>query len=100
MTFCFKNIGHNAQAQAKDQDPYLRADQMYRDIYSAMTFPEIQAAINDAARIDYVADPQLVRAQLPPRLGQLVIGPEGTGGLLTQTECKILYGRKIEEEGI
>jgi hypothetical protein len=73
---------------------------MYRDIYSAMTFPEIQAAINDAARIDYDADPQLVRAQLPPRLGQLVIGPEGTGGLLTQTECKILYGRKIEEEGI
>ncbi len=66
MTFWFKNTWQNAQAQAKDQDPYLRADQLYRDIIKARTFPEIQAAINDAAPIDYDANQQLVRAQLPP----------------------------------
>ncbi len=46
-------ISHDAQAKA--QDPYLHADQVYRDIISAKTFPEIQAAIDNAAQIDHDA---------------------------------------------
>ncbi len=80
MTFLKKNTRHNAQGQVKDQDPYLRADLLYWNIINARTFPEIQAAIDDAAPINYDANPQLLRAQLPPRLEQLVIGPDGTGG--------------------
>ncbi len=60
----------------------MRADQLYRYIINARTFPDIQAAIDYAAPIDLYANPQLVRAQLE----QLVIGSEDTGGLLTQTE--------------
>ena len=55
----------------------MRADQLYQDIINARTFSEIQAAINDAAPVDYDANPQLIRAQLPPRQEQL-IGPEGS----------------------
>ncbi len=55
---------------------------MYRNIINARTFPEIQAAINDDAQIDYDADSA-------PILEQLVIGVEGTGGLLTQTEFEL-----------
>ncbi len=84
LTFCIKNTGHHAQAQAKDQDQYLQADQLYRDIINARTFPEIQAAIYAAAQINYNANLQLVREQSTPRLEQLIMGPEGTGGLLTQ----------------
>ena len=35
------------------------------------------------------ANPQLIRAQLPPRQEQLVIDPEGSGGLLTETEFEL-----------
>jgi hypothetical protein len=35
------------------------------------------------------ANPQLIRAQLPPRQQQLVIDPEGSGGLLTETEFEL-----------
>ncbi len=67
----------------------MRADQLYQDIINARTFSEIQAAIDDAAPINYDANPQLDRAQLPQRPEQLVIGPEGSGGLLTETEFEL-----------
>jgi hypothetical protein len=63
-----------AQANLKDQDQYLRADQLYRDIINSRTFPEIQTVIYYAALIDYDANLQLVRAQLR---------------LLTQTEFEL-----------
>ncbi len=71
----------------------MLADQLHRDIINAKTFPAIQAAIDYAARIGYDANQQLVRAQLPPRLerywSRLVIGPEGSGGLPTQTKFEL-----------
>ena len=67
----------------------MLADQLYQDIINARTFSEIQAAIDDAAPVDYDANPQLIRAQLPPRQERLVIDPEGSGGLLTETEFEL-----------
>ena len=80
----------DAHANDQDlQDPYVRADQLYQDIINARTFSEIQAAIDDAAPVDYDANPQLIRAQVHPRQERLVIDPEGSGGLLTETEFEL-----------
>ena len=69
-----------------DQDPYLRAQRLYQAIVKARTNDEFQAAINDAAPVDYDGNPQLAPAGAPSRLERLVIQPGESGGLLTNSE--------------
>jgi hypothetical protein len=52
----------------------------------ARTNDEFQAAINDAAPVDYDGNPQLAPAGAPSRLERLVIQPGESGGLLTNSE--------------
>jgi hypothetical protein len=104
VTFCFKNTGHNAQAQATGQDPYLRAYELYRVIVKTRTFPAIQAAINYAARIDYDANPQLVRAQIASktRAFNWLLVPRVLVVYLLKLSLNSqdLYEGTVEEEGI
>ena len=48
------------------QDPYLRAElRLYQDIMKAKTNDEFQAAIHDAAPVNYDSNPQLAPAGAP-----------------------------------
>ena len=62
---------------------------MYQDIVKARTSNEFQAAIDDAAPVNYDINPQLAPAGAPSRLERLVIRPGESGGLLTRTEFEL-----------
>ena len=67
----------------------MRAQRLYQDIVKARNKHEFQAAIDDAAPVDYDSNPQLAPAGAPSRLERLVIRPGESGGLLTRTEFQV-----------
>jgi hypothetical protein len=46
----------------EDQDPYSRAELLYQDIVKARTNDEFQAAVDDAAPVNYDENQQLMNS--------------------------------------
>ena len=62
---------------------------MYQDIVKARTNDEFQAAIHDAAPVNYDSNPPLAPAGAPSTLERVVIRPGESGGLLTRSEFEL-----------
>jgi hypothetical protein len=73
----------------KAQDSYLCAEQLYQDIVKARTNNGFQAAIDNAAPVNYVSNQQLAPAGAPSTLEQVVIQPGESGGLLTYSGLEL-----------
>ncbi len=71
------------------QDPYLRAERLYQDIVKARTNDEFQAAVDDAAPVNYDSNPQLAPAGAPSTLERVIIRPSESGGMLTRSEFEL-----------
>ena len=81
--------GGNRGGGNEAQDPYSRAERLYQDIVKARTNDEFQAAIHDAAPVNYDSNPPLAPAGAPSTLERVVIRPGEIGGLLTRSEFEI-----------
>ena len=62
---------------------------LYQDIVKARTNDEFQAAIHDAAPVNYDSNPPLAPAGAPSTLERVVIRPGESGGLLTRSEFEL-----------